>query len=313
MVTVSAPSRLAAVATSIAVLPAPITRTSAPTSHSVNGRVWVWKMKSSASQTPSQVLALDPQRQRPAQADAQEDGVERLEQSRGPRRPSTRWSSRMSMPIWRIVLDLGEGELGRDLVGGDAERVEAAGHVARLEDDHVVSEPSQLVGAAQPGRARADHGHPLARRRARPRRTRRPCAAAASQANRWSRPIWTGAFISSVIDARPFAEDLGRAGAGATAAEDVGVEDRPGRADLVAMQDLADEPGDVDVRRAGPGARGVEAEQAARGLDPGLVDRQRRRDVGEPRAQIFERLPLTGPEHGSTPDSMISRERSAQS
>ena len=46
------------------------------------------------------------------------------------------------------------------------ERVEAAGHVARLEDDHLVPEPPQLVGTAQPGRARADDGHALAGRRA---------------------------------------------------------------------------------------------------------------------------------------------------
>src|SRR5437763_21708 len=80
---------------------------------------------------------------------------------------------------------------------------------------------------------------------------------------------------------RPLAEHLGRAGAGATAAEDVRFEDGPGGPKLVAVEDLADESGDVDVRRAGPRAGGVEAEQATRRLDERLVGRQRGRDVGE--------------------------------
>ena len=124
-----------------------------------------------------------------------------------------------------------------------------------------------------------------------------PLAVAASQACRCSRPIWTGAFSSVLIDAGPFAEHLGRAGAGAAAAEDVGVEDRPGRPEVVAVEDLADELGDVDVRRAGPGARGVEAEEAARGLDQRLVGRRaaaagRRNAASRSRAQY--RSPALG-------------------
>ncbi len=42
-------------------------------------------------------------------------------------------------------LDFGQGELGRDLVGGDAQRIEAARQVACFEDDHVVPQPPQLM------------------------------------------------------------------------------------------------------------------------------------------------------------------------
>ncbi len=94
-------------------------------------------------------------------------------------------------------LDLGEGELGRDLVGGDAQRVEAARQVACLEDDHVMPQPAQLVGAAR-ARPAPSRSRPRVCRSACPaRRTRRPGPTAMSQANRWRRPICTGAFISA--------------------------------------------------------------------------------------------------------------------
>ena len=83
-----------------------------------------------------------------------------------------------------------------------------------------------------------------------------------------------------VIDAGAFAEHFGRAGPGAAAAEDVGVENGLARP-RVAVQDLADELRDVDVRRAGAGAGGVEAVQAAGGLDERFVGSERRRHVGE--------------------------------
>ena len=59
-----------------------------------------------------------------------------------------------------------------------------------------------------------------------------------------------------------------------------------GGAKIILVQDLADELGDVDVRGTGARARGVVAEQAARGLDQHLVGRQRRRQVGEVALQL---------------------------
>ena len=41
--------------------------------------------------------------------------------------------------------NLGQGELGGNLVGGDAQCIESPGQVARLEDDHVVSQLPQLI------------------------------------------------------------------------------------------------------------------------------------------------------------------------
>ncbi len=66
---------------------------------------------------------------------------------------------------------------------------------------------------------------------------------------------------------------------------------------VVVVQDLADKARNVDVRRAGAGARGVETEQAARGFDPSRGDTERRRDVGELCGQLLGGLPITGPEH----------------
>ncbi len=143
-----------------------MTRTFVPTAQSVNGLVWVWKMKSSASQTPSRSSPSIPRGSGPAQADAEEHGVERGEHlpDLGARDAMAELDRDADLADH---LDLGQCELGRDLVCGDPERVEAARQVAGLEDDHVVPEPAQLVGAAQSGRARADHGHALARGRAR--------------------------------------------------------------------------------------------------------------------------------------------------
>src|SRR5262245_65207034 len=60
--------------------------------------------------------------------------------------------------------DFREGELSRDLVGGDAQRVQPPGHVAGLEDHDIVAELAQLVGTRQPGRSGADDGDTLAGR-----------------------------------------------------------------------------------------------------------------------------------------------------
>src|SRR5207249_11356057 len=102
-----------------------------------------------------------------------------------------------------------------------------------------------------------------------------------------------GGFQERIIDARPFAQYFGRAGAGATAAEDVGAEDRPGGAEVVLVHDLADEGRHVDVRRAGAGARGVEAIETPRRLDERFVLGQWGRHVGEATLQDVQAITFT--------------------
>src|SRR5262249_35977478 len=79
-------------------------------------------------------------------------------------------------------------------------------------------------------------------------------------------------------------------------AEDVRFEDRCGRAELVAMENLANEPGHVDVGRAGAGAGCIVAKEAPRSLGAGLIEAERRRDVGETGLQLVIRQALTGSE-----------------
>ena len=60
------------------------------------------------------------------------------------------------------------------------------------------------------------------------------------------------------------------------------------------MEDLTDERRHIDMRRAGPHARSIEAEEAARRLDHRRVVRQRRRHIGEPLDQLLAYQPFTG-------------------
>lgn len=77
------------------------------------------------------------------------------------------------------------------------------------------------------------------------------------------------------VDTRSLAEDLGGTRTRTTATEDIRLEDRRRRGDLVAMKDLTNESRDVDVRRTGAGARSVETEKAARCFDSRFVNSQR--------------------------------------
>lgn len=82
-------------------------------------------------------------------------------------------------------------------------------------------------------------------------------------------------------DAGAFAEDLGRADARATRAENVGAENGARGAGHVRGHDLLDESGDVDAGRAGANAGGVEAKKAAPRFHSDLLSGVAGRDVGE--------------------------------
>ncbi len=183
--------------------------------------------------------------------------------------------------------DLGKGKLGRDLVRGNAEGVESARKTSCFVDDDVVPQSPQLMGAAQAGWPRADDGHALAGGRSG--EESRSISLFGNVAGMALEPAdLNGRLHQHMIDAGAFAQHFGGASTGAASAKDIGVKDREGGADLVAMQDLPDEPGNVDVRRAGPGAGSVEAKQAARCLDPCLVKCEGRRRVGKTRVQFFK-------------------------
>ena len=70
-----------------------------------------------------------------------------------------------------------------------------------------------------------------------------------------------------------FAQFLHRADAGTGRAQQVGIENRPGRSRQVAAGDFFDEARNIDVSRAGVRARRVEAVETAVGLDNGFLRR----------------------------------------
>jgi len=84
-----------------------------------------------------------------------------------------------------------------------------------------------------------------------------------------------------VTHAAAFAKDFRGAHPGAAAAEDIGFQNGFCCAINVVVTDLADEAGNVDVRRAGLDAGRVIAVQAALAFDDGLARRQRRMQVAE--------------------------------
>src|SRR5207249_680074 len=147
-----------------------------------------------------------------------------------------------------------EGEFRGNLVGGDAERVQATGDVAGFKDDDVVAFLPQFVCASEAGRTGTDDGDPLAAGRVRLEETHllggRRVAGMALQTADLDRRLH-----QQVVDASAFAKDFRGTGPGATASQDVRFKNCFGRPEGVLVQELSDEFGDVDVRRAGPRTR----------------------------------------------------------
>ena len=199
------------------------------------------------------------------------------------------------------------GEIVDRLVGGDAVFVEPARLAPRLEDGGVHARDRERVGAGESRRPRADDRRPLAGRR------RAGEGRAAGLDHRvggvaLQEPDSDRLAFGGLAHAGLLAQGLGRADAGAHAAQNVGVEDRLGRARPIVGGDLADEHRNVDRGRAGLLARGVEAEIAALRLDPGLVQAQRRVEVAEirvdglavepPGSDVGQSLRAGGDRHG---------------
>ncbi|SVJ68944.1 Uncharacterised protein [Klebsiella pneumoniae] len=172
------------------------------------------------------------------------------------------------------------GEVVHQLVAGDAVLVEAAGLGAGLEEHHVVAVHGQAVGAGQPGRPGADHGDALAGGRRALERMFAEAGVVEGVALQLA-DQHRCAFLGVVAYAGPLAEDFRGADAGAAAAEDVRREDLLRRALDILLGDAADEPGDVDLGRAGVDAGRVVAVQAAGAFQGGLAGVERRREVGE--------------------------------
>ena len=143
--------------------------------------------------------------------------------------------------------------------GGPVEQIIDQSGLSQIEACAVLS---QLVRARESGRSRPDDGDAPARRgagRIEPEaRFRGAVAGKPLQAADLDRR-----FQQCVIDTRAFAQDVRRTDTGAGAPEDIGVEDRPRRADRIAMQYLTNEPGNVDARGTRPHAGRVVAIQAS--------------------------------------------------
>ena len=90
-------------------------------------------------------------------------------------------------------------------------------------------------------------------------------------------------LVEAVQHAGAFAQDFHRAGAGATGAQDVGVEDGARGPGEIAAGDFLDEAGNVDVGGACAGARRVEAVEAPIGFRHRCLPVEGRMQIAEAR------------------------------
>jgi hypothetical protein len=169
-------------------------------------------------------------------------------------------------------------------VGSDRVTSETARLLARVVDRHPVSEQRELARAREPRRPGADDGDPK-RSGTRSPAEAQPLAESPVGGVPLQAPDLDRAAALVQEDARPLAQDLDRADAGAGRAQEVLGEDRGGRLLRRAAGDGGDERRDVDARRARHRARrlGVRppAVEAALRLDDGLLVRERRHELLE--------------------------------
>jgi hypothetical protein len=167
------------------------------------------------------------------------------------------------------------------LVGRQAVFVQAAELGLVVEQGHRMAQHRQPVSAGQPGRPGADHRHALAAGR-RAREQRRTglgevgVGGMALQQADLDRLVFLRAAHAGLL-----AQHLGRADAGAHAAEHVLFQDGARCTTQVALGDAGDEGRDVDAGRAGRGAGRVVAVVAALGFQQRLHGVERRVRVGE--------------------------------
>ena len=90
-----------------------------------------------------------------------------------------------------------------------------------------------------------------------------------------------GLVVDVVINAGAFAEDIYRADARTTQAQNIGVENCFGGTEEVAGGDFLDEARDIYMRGAGASARRIKTEQAAVGFGYGCLRTERRMEFGE--------------------------------
>ena len=177
-------------------------------------------------------------------------------------------------------------EVVDELVGRDAVLVEPTRLRSRLEHRDVVAMACQAMGTGETGRAGADNGDALAARlgalEGLDLAVHQPVGGVALEQADLHRPFLLGTAYAGLLT-----ENLRRADAGATAAENILLEDAHGRTLQVAGGDAADEARNVDACRAGVQTGRVEAEIATIGFDQGLV-------VGERRMQVAEQAGGTG-------------------
>ena len=163
--------------------------------------------------------------------------------------------------------DFIEADLRAHFVVGDAVGIETAAFFLFVEDGDFVAELGEFGGAAEPGRAGAQDGDLFAVLFHRGVEdvdvvVENVVGGVALEASDFH-----GIAFQIEDDAGAFAEDFGRADAGAAGAEDIGGEDGAGGAGRIPVGDFFDERRDVDAGGAGHDAGRVEAEEAAVGFD----------------------------------------------
>ena len=204
------------------------------------------------------------------------------------------------------------------LVRGDAAGVEPARELALLVQGHRDSFQRQVARRGQRGRAGADAGDLLSVRR----RLAQEARAASVRERGLDRVALEPADLDRrvpmpvVVDTGAHAQHLHRAHARARVAEQIGGEDRPGRAAHVVGRDLADEGRDVDTGRAGLDAGRVVAVETARSLADRLAPGIGGLAVGQLRFEAVGGEPArSGSIHGgqaATPRSRRSSRRASR-
>jgi hypothetical protein len=167
-----------------------------------------------------------------------------------------------------------EAHLGSHLIDRDAVGVEATAGRLLVVDRDGVAQPGEFCGAAESGGACPEDGNPPTA----------GCGRLGKQVEAVGDRVVGGMPLQPPDLNRllfevehhtcSLAEHRSRADPRTTPPEHVGLEDRASRPRQIVGGDLANKGGDVDPGRAGLDARGVEAEQTAASLSPGLLRRK---------------------------------------
>lgn len=188
-----------------------------------------------------------------AESDGKEDGVVVFEQPGDALTIDSRIQTNVDSADGFNLFNLGECERGVILVHGNAVCVDASREFARFINSNGVSVFAKFVGTGEPGGAGTDNRDVPSGTLAGLKELDILVAGLVARISLKAADPDRG-FKQGVVDAGALAENFCRTSAGTGTTEDVGTENGLGSTDRISMQYLANEPGNVYVRRTGTGA-----------------------------------------------------------